>query len=183
MGGGGAGRLPRRICLAGAPAARLLSRESAEERSMSDDFPHASRMDRAPSAAPEVDVGLRQYLLGVYNYMAGGLALTGLVAYLGATSGFYASIVGTPVFWIALLAPLALVLFLGFRIEKISLGAAQLGFWAYAGLVGSSLSGIFVVYTGESIARVFFISAAAFGTTSLYEARGLLARGIGVEPG
>jgi FtsH-binding integral membrane protein len=111
---------------------------------------------------------LRTYLLKVYNYMAAGLALTGAVAYYGAATGFYASIVGTPLFWIVLLAPLALVFFLGFRIQRISLGAAQISFWAYAGLVGLSLSGIFLVYTGESIARVFFISAGTFGATSLY---------------
>ena len=135
---------------------------------MTDDIPYTSGAKGAQSAAPEVDIGLRQYMLGVYNYMAGGLALTGLVAYVGATSGFYASIVGTPLFWVVLLAPLGLVFFLSFRIEKMGLGAAQLGFWAYAGLVGLSLSGIFLVYTGESIARVFFVSAATFGATSLY---------------
>ena len=112
--------------------------------------------------------GVRSYLLKVYNYMAAGLALTGAVAYYGAASGFYASIVGTPLFWIVLLAPLALVFFLGFRIQRISLGAAQISFWAYAGLVGLSLSGIFLVYTGESIARVFFVSAGTFAATSLY---------------
>jgi uncharacterized protein len=111
---------------------------------------------------------LRAYLLKVYNYMAAGLTLTGAVAYYGAVSGFYASIVGTPLFWIILFAPLALVLFLGFRIERISLAAAQISFWAYAGLVGLSLSGIFLVYTGESVARVFFISAGTFAATSLY---------------
>jgi FtsH-binding integral membrane protein len=114
-----------------------------------------------PSApmAPVVTSGLRTYLLEVYNYMAAGLALTGAVAYYGAASGFYASIVGTPLFWIVLLAPLALVLLLGFRIQRISLGAAQISFWVYAGLVGLSLSGILLVYTGESIARVFFTRA------------------------
>ncbi|NHL69214.1 Bax inhibitor-1/YccA family protein [Burkholderia ambifaria] len=114
------------------------------------------------------DVGLRQYVRRIYNYMAGGLALTGAVAYLCASTGFYGSIAGTPLFWVVLLAPLALVMFLSFRIEHISLGAAQTSFWAYAALVGLSLSGIFLVYTGESIARVFFISAATFGATSLY---------------
>ena len=121
--------------------------------------------DALPAA---IDVGLRTYMLRVYNYMAGGLALTGAVAYVGAVSGFYTSIAGTPVLWIVLLAPLAMVFFLSFRIQTMSLTAAQLSFWAYAGLVGLSLSGIFLVYTGESIARVFFISAATFGATSLY---------------
>ncbi len=115
-----------------------------------------------------VSTGLRAYLLQVYNYMAAGLILTGAVAYYGAVSGFYASIVGTPLFWIILFSPLALVLFLGFRIERISLPAAQISFWAYAGLVGLSLSGIFLVYTGESIARVFFICGGTFAATSLY---------------
>jgi FtsH-binding integral membrane protein len=120
----------------------------------------------APSAP--VAAGLRTYLVQVYNYMAAGLALTGAVAYYGAASGFYASIAGTPFLWVVVFAPLALVLFLGFRIERISLGAAQISFWAYAGLVGLSLSGIFLVYTGESVARVFFISAGTFAATSLY---------------
>lgn len=115
-----------------------------------------------------IDVGLRTYMLRVYNYMAGGLALTGAVAYVGAVSGFYTSIAGTPVLWIVILAPLAMVFFLSFRIQTMSLATAQLSFWAYAGMVGLSLSGIFLVYTGESIARVFFISAATFGATSLY---------------
>lgn len=116
----------------------------------------------------DVDLGLRAYLLRVYNYMAGGLVLTAAVGYLGASSGFYASIVGTPIFWVVLFAPLALVMLLSFRIQSMSLSAAQLTFWAYAALVGASLSGIFIVYTGQSIARVFFISAATFGATSLY---------------
>jgi uncharacterized protein len=115
-----------------------------------------------------IDVGLRQYMLGIYNYMAGGLALTGIVAYFAATSGLYQAIFGTPVFWIVLLAPLGLVMFLSFRIEKMSLGAAQLSFWVYAALVGLSLAGIFLVYTGASIARVFFITAGTFGAMSFY---------------
>ena len=122
--------------------------------------------DNALPAA--VDVGLRTHMLRVYNYMAGGLALTGAVAYVGAASGFYTSIAGTPIIWIVLLAPLAMVFFLSFRIQTMGLATAQLSFWAYAGLVGLSLSSIFLVYTGESIARVFFISAATFGATSLF---------------
>jgi FtsH-binding integral membrane protein len=108
----------------------------------------------------EIDAGLRQFMLSVYNYMGSGLALTGVVAYVAAESGFYASLVKTPLlFWVVLLAPLALVL-LSFRIERMSLAAAQAAFWAYAGLIGLSLSGIFLVYTGTSIARTFFITAA-----------------------
>lgn len=119
-------------------------------------------------ARPGVDLGLRQYMLRVYNYMAGGLALTGAVAYGAAAGGLYQAIVGTPLYWVVLLAPLALVMLLSFRIERMSLGAAQLTFWGYAGLVGLSLSGIFLVYTGASIARVFFITSATFAAMSLY---------------
>jgi len=121
------------------------------------------------TSGAEIDVGLRQFLLSVYNYMASGLALTGLVAYGAAETGLYASLVKTPLlFWGVVLAPLALVLLLSFRIEKMSLGAAQASFWAYAGLVGLSLSGIFLVYTGTSISRTFFITATTFLAMSLY---------------
>jgi len=117
----------------------------------------------------EIDAGLRQYMLSVYNYMAAGLALTGVVAYAAAETGFYASLVNTPLlFWGVALAPLALVLLLSFRIENMSLGAARGAFWIYAGLVGLSLAGIFLVYTGTSIARTFFITAATFLAMSLY---------------
>jgi uncharacterized protein len=124
----------------------------------------------ARSTMPQVDidVGLRQYMLSVYNYMAGGLALTGLVAYFAAASGFYQAIVGTPLFWVVLLAPLGMVLLLSFGIQRMSLGATQLSFWIYAALVGLSLAGIFLVYTQASIARVFFITAGTFAAMSLY---------------
>jgi uncharacterized protein len=131
---------------------------------------HAPQMINPPSALrADIDVGLRQFLLSVYNYMASGLALTGLIAYVAAETGLYGSLVQTPVlFWGVILAPLALVLLLSFRIEKMSLGAAQAAFWAYAGLVGLSLAGIFLIYTGVSIARTFFITAATFLAMSLY---------------
>ena len=121
------------------------------------------------SSRAEIDVGLRQFLLSVYNYMGSGLALTGAVAYVAAESGLYASLIKTPLlFWGVVLAPLALVLLLSFRIEKMSLGAAQAAFWAYAGLIGLSLAGLFLAYTGASIARTFFITAATFLAMSLY---------------
>ena len=123
-----------------------------------------ARMSRA-----EIDAGLRQFMISVYNYMASGLALTGVIAYVAAETGLYESLIKTPLlFWAVMLAPLALVLLLSIRIEKMSLGAAQVTFWAYAGLVGLSLSGIFLVYTGTSIARTFFITAATFLAMSLY---------------
>ena len=115
-----------------------------------------------------IDAGLRRYMLQVYNTMAGGLALTGLVAYGAVASGFYQQIAGTPLIWVVMLAPLAAVMFLSFRIEKMSTGAAMATFWVYAGLMGLSLAGVFLVFTGTSIARIFFITAATFAATSLY---------------
>ncbi|MDE2166007.1 MAG: Bax inhibitor-1/YccA family protein [Alphaproteobacteria bacterium] len=125
----------------------------------------------ARTAIPQVgiDAGLRSYMLRVYNYMAGGLAITGVVAYAAAASGLYAALVHTPIlFWIVVFAPLGLVLLLSFRIQKMSLGAAQATFWGYAGLVGLSLAGLFLIYTGASIAEVFFITAATFLAMSLW---------------
>ena len=129
-----------------------------------------NRWTARSSAVPqvEIDVGLRQFMLRVYNYMAGGLALTGVVAYFAATSGLYQAIYGSILFWIVLFAPLGLVMLLGFRLQNMSLGSAQLTFWAYAALMGLSLAGIFLVYTGASIARVFFITAGTFAAMSLY---------------
>lgn len=123
---------------------------------------------RYGSDVPAIDSGLRQYMLRVYNFMAAGLGVTGLVAYGAVTSGLYQQIAGTPLIWLVMLAPLAIVLLLSFRIERMSPGAAQASFWGYAALMGLSLAGIFLIYTGTSIARVFFISAATFAATSLY---------------
>ena len=115
-----------------------------------------------------IDVGLRQYMLRVYNFMAAGLGLTGVVAYTSVTTGLYQQIAGTPLIWVVMLAPLGLVLLLSFRVERMSPGAAHLAFWSYAGLMGLFLAGIFLVYTGTSIARAFFIGAATFAAMSLY---------------
>lgn len=115
-----------------------------------------------------IDPGLRRYMLRVYNFMAGGLIVSGLTGYAAAQTGFYQQIAGTPLIWVVMLAPLAAVFFLSFRIERMSFAAAQLTFWIYAILMGLSLSGIFLVYTDASIARAFFIAAATFGAMSLY---------------
>jgi FtsH-binding integral membrane protein len=125
------------------------------------------RFSQAPASAA-YDAGLRQYMLSVYNYMAAGLALTGLVAYAAVATGFYQRIAGTPLIWVVLLAPIAAVLFLSFRINRMSVAAAQAAFWGYAGLMGLSLAGIFLIYTGASVARVFFISAGTFAAMSIY---------------
>ena len=121
-----------------------------------------------PSTAAEIDAGLRQYMVRVYSYMSAGLAISGLVSYVSVSTGFYQQIAGTPLIWIVMLAPLGMVLLLGFGINRMSIGAAFLAFWAFAALMGLSLAGVFLVFTGASIARVFFISAATFAAMSLY---------------
>jgi FtsH-binding integral membrane protein len=132
-------------------------------------FPQYGRRQAVNAAvSAEIDMGLRRYMLKVYNFMAAGLGVTGLVAFLAIGTGFYQQIAGTPAMWLVMLAPFVEVLFLSFRIHKMSLGAAQATFWGYAALMGLSLAGIFLVFTGISVARVFFISAATFAAMSLY---------------
>jgi FtsH-binding integral membrane protein len=120
-----------------------------------------------------VDEGLRAYMIRVYNYMAIGLAATGIVAYgMAATAmsneAFAQAVYGSPLKWIIMLAPLAMVFYISARINSMSLSGAQIAFWVFAALMGASLSSIFLVYPGASIARVFFISAASFGALSLW---------------
>jgi FtsH-binding integral membrane protein len=126
------------------------------------------RGNAAAIPSVELDAGLRAYMLRVYNYMASGLALTGIVAYVAANYGFYQSIAGTPLMWVVMLAPLGLVFAISFGIERMSASTAQALFWVYAALMGLSLAGIFLVFTGASIARVFFITAGTFAGMSLY---------------
>jgi FtsH-binding integral membrane protein len=114
-----------------------------------------------------MDVGLRAYMLRVYNYMTAGVGLTGVVAML--TYRFTGpELLQSPIMWVFMLAPLGLVFFMSARINTLSVEAARRLFFVYAGLVGLSLSTIFHVYTGSSITRVFFISAAAFGALSFW---------------
>ena len=117
----------------------------------------------------EFDEGLRRYMLRVFNYMALGLTLTGVVAYLiGTTPALYEPIFGTPLKWVVMLAPLAFVFFFSFRLQTMSTATAQLVFWAFCAVMGLSLASVFLVFTGMSIARTFFITATMFGATSLY---------------
>jgi len=142
----------------------------------------AGRVDTAT-----VDAGLRSYMLRIYNYMTIGLAITGFAAlgvYMGAVTtdaGAAAARVGhtmltsfgvamfvSPLKWVFILAPLAMVFVISFGINRLKPATAQLLFWAFSALMGISLSSIFLVYTHTSIVRVFFITAAAFGALSLY---------------
>ena len=98
-----------------------------------------------------------------------GLLVTGLVAMVvAATPALYVPIFSTPLKWVVMLAPLGFVMFLSFKIESISSGTAQTLFWAFCAVMGLSLASVFLVFTGTSIARTFFITAAMFGATSLY---------------
>jgi FtsH-binding integral membrane protein len=121
----------------------------------------------------EVDAGLRAYMLRVYNYMSAGVALTGVVAFFTAQAATSNPAVAqvlyqSPLKWVIMFAPLAFVMFLSFRVYKMSPGAAQIAFWAFAAVMGVSLSAIFLVFTGASIAQVFFVTAAAFASLSVY---------------
>ena len=135
----------------------------------------------AAGSVDTLDAGLRGYMLRVYNYMLVGLGLTGAVAWLVSSQPTLQQIfynqVATPqgmalqpnlLGWIAIFAPLGMVLLLSFRIQKMSFAAAQMTFWAYAAVMGISLSTILYVYTGASIAMTFFVTAGTFGAMSLY---------------
>ena len=124
----------------------------------------ARTIDRAA-----VDAGLRKYMLGVYNYMASGVFLTGVVAMLVASSPTMLQLIfGTPLKWVVILSPLAFVLAMNFGLNRFSPTTIQAMFWGLCIAYGLSFASIFLVFTGESIARVFFISAGAFAALSLY---------------
>ncbi len=123
----------------------------------------------APYGAGAFDEGLRQHMLRIYNYMGLGLVVTGIVAWLvAATPALHGPIFGTPLKWVVMLAPLAFVLFFSFRVHALSAAAAQALYWAFCALMGLSLAAVFLVFTGASIARTFFIAAGMFAATSLY---------------
>src|ERR1700758_4164995 len=157
---------------------------------MSDfDRNYASPFGRAAGRADAavVDAGLRAYMLRIYNYMSIGLAITGLAAlgiYMAAVtsdpSGAAAKIGNafltpfgyamfvSPLKWLFILAPLAMVFVISAGINRLAPSTAQMLFWVFSALMGVSLSSIFLVYTHTSIVRVFFITAATFGALSLY---------------
>jgi FtsH-binding integral membrane protein len=119
------------------------------------------------------DAGLRSYMLSIYNYMASGVLLTGIVALLFSRGGVASPAAqlflnGGILAWVVMLAPLGMVLWLSFGINRISTTTARILFWVYAVLMGLSLSTIFLVYTGGSIAQTFFATAAAFASLSLW---------------
>lgn len=133
-------------------------------------------MSRSQADVAQYDVGLRRYMLGVYNHMVTALAFTGAIAY-GATvlavqdgelTGFGQAIYLSPLKWVVMLAPIGMVFLLSARVAHMSVSSARVAFYVFAALMGLSLSSVFLLYTGESIARVFFITSAAFAGLSLY---------------
>ena len=130
---------------------------------------HSLNRTRGAADAAAFDAGLKRHMLSVYNYMASGVLLTGIVAMLVAsTPALYQPIFGTPLKWVVMLAPLAFVFLFSFRIEKMSASTAQTLFWVFSGLMGLSLASVFLVFTGASIAQTFFVTAIMFLSMSLY---------------
>ena len=141
-----------------------------------------NKVKAATQTTVVMDEGLRAYMLKVYNYMATGVLLTGIVALISFNisvvtdaSGAIVSFTefGNTLFfsgfkWLVMLAPLGIVFYMSFGINKMSASKAQTVFWIFAALMGLSLSWILLVYTGKSVARVFFITSATFGAMSLY---------------
>jgi FtsH-binding integral membrane protein len=124
---------------------------------------------RNASTSVDIDAGLRAHMQRVYNLMALGLSLTGLTAYLTSQSPAMMNFIfGSPLYYVVLFAPFIMAMFLMARLEKMSFASAQTLFWVYAGTMGLSLASIFLIYTGQSITKVFFITAGMFAGTSLY---------------
>ena len=146
------------------------------------EFNKQTSTTRSSASEAIIDEGLRAYMLKVYNYMGSGVLLTGVIALMffkiavvtsdggeiiGLTN-FGNSIYNSGLKWVIMLAPLAVVFYMSFGIAKMSAAKAQTTFWIFAALMGASLSSIFLMYTGASITRVFFITAGTFGAMSIY---------------
>lgn len=139
-----------------------------------DDFQN-ERAPRSRAAAIEADydVGLRQHMLGIYNYMFAGLGLSGAVAFFLIQSGTSALFFTTPgqftaLGWAAMLAPLGLLLIASFTAQRLSVAATHGLYWSVAALQGVSLAVLFGAYTGQSITQIFLVTAAAFGALSIF---------------
>ena len=137
-------------------------------------FGTAPHVGGAVDARADYDEGLRSYMLSIYNYMASGVLLTGIVALLFSWGGMEGSIIGSlylsgsPLIWVLKLAPLAFILAMSFGLHKMSQTTLQIVFWAFAVVMGMSMSTIFLVFTSESIATTFFATAGAFAGLSLW---------------
>lgn len=134
---------------------------------MIEQFSRTANTSRAAETG-SVDLGLRAHMVRVFNYMGGGLALTGLVAFIVANTALAGVIFGTPLKWLAMLAPFAFIFYMNFKMQSISAARAQTLFWFFCGTMGLSMAAIFMVFTGASVARAFFITGATFGAMSLW---------------
>lgn len=135
-----------------------------QQRSQQQSFTGAS----VPRTGEVFDEGLRSHMLSIYNYMTSGILLTGVVAMLTASTGLAISFASGPMLWLVALSPLVVVMAMSFGRNKFSQATLQMMFWGFAILMGLSLSTIFLVYTGESIAVTFFATAGAFAGLSLF---------------
>ncbi|ALJ35014.1 Bax inhibitor-1/YccA family protein [Azospirillum brasilense] len=138
---------------------------------MFDQYPNQSRWGAGAAGVDRAafDEGLRKHMLRVYNFMMLGLGVTGLVAlFVASTPALYVPIFTTPLKWVVMLAPLAFIMVLSFRFHAMSASALQGLFWAFCAVMGVSMASIFLVFTGASVARVFFITAAMFAAMSLW---------------
>lgn len=121
------------------------------------------------TVASSYNEGLRAYMLNIYNYMAAALCVTGVIAYATANTPALLNVIyGTPLMYVIMFAPIGVVIYLNARINKLSVNSMRTWYFAFAGIMGLSLSSIFIVYTGASIAKTFFITATVFGSMSLY---------------
>jgi FtsH-binding integral membrane protein len=127
----------------------------------------ASPSFTAAARGASYDMGLRRYMLSIYNYMASGVLLSGIVALLFASSGMAAAVFVTPLRWLVALAPLGFVMAMSFGLNRMQTSTLKILFWAFSVAMGLSLSSIFLAYTGPSIATTFFATAAAFAGLSL----------------
>ncbi len=115
------------------------------------------------------DSSLRAYMVQVYNFMSIALIISGAIAFLASNSPALMQVLfGTPLAWLVMLAPLGFVVFFSYKLQSISAQKAKTYLWIYSGLMGLSLSTIFIAYTGTSVARIFFITASVFGAMSIY---------------
>ncbi|MCJ2183922.1 Bax inhibitor-1/YccA family protein [Novosphingobium sp. 1949] len=128
----------------------------------------ASPIDGRTAGGVAYDAGLRKYMLSIYNYMASGVLLTGVVAMLFASSGFAVQVLMSPLRWVLMLAPFGFILALNFGLNKMQTSTVRMLYWGFAVVFGLSLSSVFLVYTGQSIATTFFATAAAFAGLSLF---------------
>ena len=130
--------------------------------------PYLSPSTHAGDAVP-FDAGLRRHMLGIYNNMGVGLVITGLTAFgIASTPALAGAIFGSPLKWVAMFAPLAFVMFLSFRMERMSAASLRTAFFSFSAVMGVSLASIFLVFTETSIARTFFIAAGMFLSVSLW---------------